>query len=545
MTRSRICVGLRVVAGVAVFSLGLSGCSKIDSSQPQQANQPTQADSRPVKAGGTLRIALDAEPDRLDPSLARTLVGRNVFASMCEKLYDINEKLEVVPQLASALPELSNDGKTATVKLRTGLKFADGSTMDAQAVKTSLDRHRTLDGSARKSELASVTDVAVVDQATVSLKLKEAFAPLAAVLADRAGMILSPAAVAAKGADFATAPVCIGPFKFETRVAQDRIELVKDPNYYDAANVKLDKVIYRIIADDNTRFNNLRSGDIDVQFDVSPINVEELKGIGNLRLMRTDSLGYQGITVNTGNVAGLGKDPGKLAAPFDGPFATNAKVRKAFMLSIDREALNRTVFRGVYSAACGPIPAASPLSSDAAQACPKHDPEQAKNLLAEAGVQTPVKATLIVGNTPDGRRVGEAIKSMVTGGGFDIQLEPTEFASSLDLTDAGKFQIFQIGWSGRGDPDGNIAQFVQTKGSQNISGYSNSEVDSWINEARAAQDLAKRKELYGKVVGKLQEDAPLIYLWRQPNLLGLTDKVGQIRMYGDGLIRVNVAGFVE
>jgi peptide/nickel transport system substrate-binding protein len=339
--------------------------------------------------------------------------------------------------------------------------------------------------------------------------------------------------------------VCIGPFKFATRVAQDRIEVVKDPNYYDAGNVKLEKVIYRIIADDNTRFNNLRSGDIDVQFDVSPINVEELKGIGNLRLLRTDSLGYQGITVNTGNVAGLGKDPGPLAAPFAGPFASNAKVRKAFMLSIDREALNRTVFRGVYTPACGPIPAASPLSSDAAQACPKHDPEEAKKLLAEAGVQTPVRASLIVANTPDGRRVGEAIKSMVTGGGFDIQLEPTEFASSLDLTDAGKFQIFQIGWSGRVDPDGNIAQFVQTKGSQNVSGYSNPEVDQWINEARAAQDVAKRKEMYGKVIGKLQEEAPLIYLWRQPNLLGMSDKVGQIKMYGDGLIRVNAAGFVE
>jgi peptide/nickel transport system substrate-binding protein len=544
MSRSRVRVGARLLATAATISLVLTGCAKIDNpQQPQQGE--AQTDNRAVKAGGTLRVALDAEPDKLDPSLARTLVGRNVFVSMCEKLYDVNEKLEVVPQLAAAMPEISQDGKTVTIKLRSGLKFADGTVMDAAAVKTSLDRHRTVEGSARKSELTSVTDVAVKDPATVTITLKEAFAPLAAVLADRSGMIMSPAAIAAKGADFASAPVCIGPFKYASRVAQDRIEVVKDPNYYDADKVKLDKITYLIIADDNTRFNNLRSGDIDVQFDISPINVEELKGLGNLSMISNESLGYQGITINVGNVAGLGKDPGTLAAPFAGAMSTEAKVRKAFALSIDREALNRTVFRGVYTPACGPISPESPLASDASQACPKHDPAEAKKLLGEAGVQTPFKVSLIVGNTPDGRRTGEALKSMAAEGGFDVQLEPTEFASSLDLTDAGKFQVFQIGWSGRVDPDGNIASFVQTKGSQNISGYSNSDVDGWINEARATQDTGKRKELYGKVVGKLQEDNPLIYLWRQKNLLGISKKVAQVKMYGDGLMRFNTAGFVE
>jgi len=215
------------------------------------------------------------------------------------------------------------------------------------------------------------------------------------------------------------------------------------------------------------------------------------------------------------------------------------------MLSIDREALNRTVFRGVYDPACGPVTPANPLSSDAAQACPKHDPAAAKKLLSDAGVQTPVKVNFIIGNTPDGRRIGEAIKSMAADGGFDVQLEPTEFSASLDVTDAGKFQMFQIGWSGRVDPDGNITPFVSTKGSQNISGYSNSDVDQWLNDARATQDVSKRKELYGKIVGKLQEDAPLIYLYRMKNLIGVSNKVGQVQMLGDGLIRVGTAGFVE
>src|ERR1041384_473790 len=107
-------------------------------------------------------------------------------------------------------------------------------------------------------------------------------------------MIMSPTAIKAEGANFATNPVCVGPFKFSTRVAQDRIEVVKDPNYYDAAKVHLDKVIYRIIADGTTRFNNLRSGDVEVEDAVQSTDVEGLKAESKLRLLSSDSLGYQG-----------------------------------------------------------------------------------------------------------------------------------------------------------------------------------------------------------------------------------------------------------
>lgn len=538
MTASRILI-------TAIAFTVLTGCGSIKSdSNGQQAQQQASTDSRPIKQGGTLRVALDGEPDKLDPSLSRTLVGREVFQAICEKLYEADANLNLVPQLAAALPDVSPDGKTVTIKLRTGLKFADGTVMDAAAVKTSLDRHRTLTGSQRKSELGPLTDVSVVDPATVALHLSQPFSPLTSQLADRAGMIMSPAALA-KTPDFGTAPVCVGPFKFATRVAQDRIEVVKDPNYYNAANVKLDKVVFRTVPDSTTRFNNLRSGDIDVLFNVSTVNVDELKSIPNLRLLSTDSLGYQGITVNLANANGVGQAPGALAASVAGPMSSDPRVRQAFSLSIDRDAITKTVFRGVYTPACGPISPAAQLSSDVAQACPKHDPAAAKRLLADAGVPTPVKVNLTVVNDPDNRRVGEAIKSMAAEGGFDVQLEPTEFASSLDLTDAGKYQMFRIGWSGRIDADGNITTFVQTKGSQNISGYSNPQVDQWLNDARATQDTAKRKDLYGKVIAQIQQDNPLIYLYRAKNLVGLSDKVGGVKMYSDYILHFDGAGFVQ
>jgi len=532
---------LKSSTALAALAVIVAGCSPVSS---PSTTQSSGTDARTAKNGGTLRVALAAEPDKLDPTLARTLVGRTVFNAICEKLYDVDSKLTVVPQLAAALPEFSADGMTVTIKLRTGIKFADGTTMDATAVKTSLDRHRSLAGSARASELSSVADVAVTDPATVSIKLKVPFTPLTAVLADRSGMILSPAALKTSGdANFATSPVCVGPFKFASRIAQDRIEVVKDANYYDAAKVHLDGITYKIIADAATRLNNLRSGDVEVLDAVAATDVETLRSDPNLSLITSESLGYQGLTLNLGNVDGVGKAPKQLSAPYAGPVATDKRVRQAFEMSLDRAAINQVVFRGQFSPACGPISPASPFSSEAAQACAKHDPAAAKALLATAGVATPVKVSMVIGNTPDARRLGEAIQAQVKEGGFDLQLQPVEFAASLAQTDAGKFQIFQIGWSGRVDPDGNIANFVRSGGSQNICGYANPDVDSLIDQARKTPDVAARRDLYGQVITKLHDDAPLIYLYRQKNLTGVSSKIVGVNVYGDGLLRFGSAGF--
>src|SRR2546421_2835979 len=175
MIRSRVRGGaLRLTTAAAGLVLVLTGCAQVDS--PQRAGG-TGGDDRAVKAGGTLRFALDGEPGNLDPTLFNSLPGRIVFNAICEKLYDVNEKMQVVPQLAAAMPEVSADGLQAKVKLRTGLRFADGTTLDAAAVKTSLDRHRTLEGSLRKTELANVAEAAVVDPATVEFRLSKPYSP--------------------------------------------------------------------------------------------------------------------------------------------------------------------------------------------------------------------------------------------------------------------------------------------------------------------------------------------------------------------------------
>src|SRR3954451_16772098 len=130
-----------------------------------------------IQAQTTLRIGLAEDPDILDPTLARTYVGRIVFASLCDKLFDVDEKLNIVPQLALS-QETLDDGKTVIIKLRPNVKFHDGEPMDADAVKFSIDRHMTMQGSFRKPELATVDKVEVVDPLTVKLLLKAPFSPL-------------------------------------------------------------------------------------------------------------------------------------------------------------------------------------------------------------------------------------------------------------------------------------------------------------------------------------------------------------------------------
>ena len=194
----------------------------------------------------TLRIALRQDLDVLDPTLATTYVGRIVFAGLCDKLFDIDEKLNIVPQLATGY-EWADD-KTLVIHLRPGVKFHDGEVMDAAAVKYSLERHLTMQGSFRKSEISSIDHVEVVDPATVRIALKSPSGAFLAQLTDRSGMICPPKATEAAGKDFALHPVCSGPFKFVERVPQDHVTLERFADYWDAKDIHFDKVIYQVFA---------------------------------------------------------------------------------------------------------------------------------------------------------------------------------------------------------------------------------------------------------------------------------------------------------
>src|SRR4029453_1279915 len=174
-------------------------------------------------------------------------------------LFDIDEKLNVVPQLATS-HETSPDGLTVTIKLRPGVKFHDGEVFDAAAAKYSLERHLNMKGSFRKPEIASINSIEIVDPSTIKLILKPPFSPLLAQLTDRAGMMVSPKAAEAAGDKFGLKPVCAGPYKFVERVQQDRLVIEKFADYWNKDHVLIDRITYLPIVDSTVRLATLRWG---------------------------------------------------------------------------------------------------------------------------------------------------------------------------------------------------------------------------------------------------------------------------------------------
>src|SRR5215813_3792558 len=238
----------------------------------------------PALAQTTLRIGLAEDPDNLDPTTAGSYVGRIVLAGLCDKLFDIDEDLKVVPQLALS-HETSLDGMTVTIKLRPGVKFHDGEPFDAAAAKFTLDRHMTKPGSFRKAELAQVDKVEVADPLTIRLLLKAPFSPLIAQLTDRAGMMVSPKAVKEAGDKFVEKPVCAGPFRFVERVVQDHITVERFADYWDKDRIHIDRVIYVSMPDSTVRFANLRSGQLDLIERLLATDIPAVKSDPKLRLV--------------------------------------------------------------------------------------------------------------------------------------------------------------------------------------------------------------------------------------------------------------------
>jgi peptide/nickel transport system substrate-binding protein len=479
----------------------------------------------PAVEAQQLRIGLREDPDLLDPTLARTFVGRIVFAGLCDKLFDINDRLEIVPQLATGYRW--EDPTTLLITLREGVRFHDGDAVTAEAVAYSLNRHLTLQGSFRRGEIGSMTSVEVVNPTTVRIKLREAFAPFVSQLTDRAGMIISPRAAEAAGRNFGNRPVCAGPMRFVERVAQDRIVLERFPEYWDAGRIHIQRVTYMPIPDGNVRLANLQSGALEMVETLEANDVRSVQRNNRLRVAMGDELGYQGITFNIGN--------GPRAQT---PFGQNPRIREAFELAIDRAAVNQVVFEGVHSITAQPLPPANPYHVRNFQPEPRNL-ARARQLLAEAGVRTPLPVEMTVPNNPDLRQAAEVIQAMVREAGFDLRINAMEFASSLQAAVRGEFETYLLAWSGRADPDGNTWTFIHSQGPQNDGKYSNPEVDRLLNAARVETDVEKRRGLYAEAFQiALRQDRHRMYLWHRKQIVGHTARLQGFRPNPDGLIRL-------
>ena len=474
-------------------------------------------------AAGTLRYGLEQDPDILDPARNGSYGDRVVFTAMCDQLLDTDARLNYVPQLATAWA-WSEDRLALDLTLRPGVLFQDGAPLDAEAVRLNLERYRSAPESLRKAELAPIAGIDVTGPLSLRIRLSQPYAPLLSLLANRPGTPLSPRVLARKPDEIAANPVCAGPFRFVSRVAQDRIVLERFPGYWNAASIKLDRIEFRIATDANVRRVNLQSGAFDVVGRLAPTDIAAVEADRRLRVLSSPSLGFQIISFNLAR--------GPMA---DTPFARDRRVREAFELSIDREALNQVVYEGRYVPS-NQTEAPGSRYNDALHPPPRRDLPRARALLSEAGLDR-VQLRLIVGNDPVTAQVGQVIQAMAAEAGIDVLLTTMESATTVAATKAGDYQAAMVIWSGRPDPDGNISIWMSCKGFLNWGGYCNPALDRALAAAAQTTDEPARARLYAQAAAIWLADRPHMVLYHFTWLWGARAGVAGLVPRPDGLLR--------
>ncbi len=475
--------------------------------------------------GGTLTVAIDSNMKNLDPLKSTLLVDRQIHYQLYDSLVAIGPDLKIVPDLADSWD--TSDPKAIVFKLHQGVKFQDGTDFDANAVKFNIDRILNTASSPRNSEIASVASVDVVDQYTVKFNLTQPFAPLLATLVDRAGMMLSPAAIQKAGDSLTTAPVGAGtgPFRFVEWQQDDHLTLERNPNYWkkDANGDPLpylDKLVYKIIPDENNRLNNLKTGDVDIAQRPPAKDIAAVKKDSAFVYKDTPALEFDGVELNVAT------------EPFN-----NKALRQAVAYAIDRDAIVQTVFYGLGVVSNGPI--SPPLPPYDANYKPyTRDVNKAKSLLAAGGKPNGFSFDLLItSNSPQQEQQAELIKDELKEIGVTVNIVPEEFTKLVDDTQTHHFTASILGWSGRIDPDGNTYNHFHTGGGFNDPQYSNQQVDALLDQARASYQAEQRNTLYRQINQLVTDDAPWIFIYHPVTIELHTPKVKGFVLIADGIQR--------
>lgn len=516
-----------------VLILGACGNSETPESQSNDNNQTgetdtttddssTSGDSNSDTSKDTLVIGLDDDPPQLDPHLSSAAVDRQTYQSLYNKLLDIDENLNIIPELAKSWVA-SSDGKTYTFELEQGVLFHDGEPFNAEAVKFNFERMLDPDlGSPRRAEVNLIEEINVVGEYTVEVKLSAASSPFLSGLTDRAGMMVSPKAVKELGDDFSNQPVGTGPFKFSERVRSSHIELVKFDDYWRDLP-EFDKVIIRPYSDENVRVTNLISGELDIINRIAFKDIESLKNNSDITLSQVDSLGFQGIHFNIEK------------APFN-----NKKLRQAINYAIDRKAIAKVVFHdGVIPAVGGISPVSWAYTNFESG---DRDLEKAKQLLQESGAEN-VSFTLTMAPRPTEELIAQMVQNMLGEIGITVEIEMVEFGTILEKLANSDFDAVRLGWSGRIDPDGNLYRFYKTGANNNYTGFSNERVDELLELGRTESDTQERIKIYEEINQIIWDEAPYINLYHEIDFKAYKSNVNGFKHIADGMIRTETITF--
>jgi peptide/nickel transport system substrate-binding protein len=308
------------------------------------------------------------------------------------------------------------------------------------------------------------------------------------------------------------------------RVQNDRVVLEKFAGYWDAGKYPIQKVIFQPIPDSTVRLANLRSGSLDMLERLAPSDVASVKSDTNLNFISMSGLGFYDLTFNVSNGARAPKA------------FKDKRVREAFELAIDRDAINQVIGGGIFAPINQAIPKNSPYF-DASLKTTKRDIPKAKALLKAAGFEK-LDVELTFGNNTVSNQMAQMLQAMLSEAGINLKLRPTDYAAALNASTKGDFELLYLGWSGRTDPDGNLHQFVTCKGNLNYGRYCNPDVDKLLDDARVKSSVADRKTAYDAAQKILADEDPIIYLYAQPWPYAMSKKVQGFTPYPDGLIRL-------
>lgn len=459
-----------------------------------------------VKMKDTLVVGQGADAKTLDPHATNDQPSSRVAVQIYSQLVETDKDMNIVPGLAESWKSL--DDKTTQFTLRKGVKFHNGEELKASDVKFTLE---AMIASPTVAHIVnSISTVEVVDDYTVNVITKEPFGPLLYHLTHTAASILNEKAVKAAGDSYGQKPVGTGPYQFVDWAVGDRITLKAFDNYY-GGKQEIPNVIFRNIPEGTNRAIALETGEIDIGYDLEPIDKDTVRSKDNLALVEEESF----------SVAYLGFNTKK--APYD-----NVKVRQAISYAINADDIVEAVLMGAGS------PSSSPIGPKVFGFNPnieryKQNFDKARELLTEAGYADGFKTSIWTNDNPTRVQIAQVLQAQLRQIGIDMSIEVVEWGAFLDGTSRGDHDMFIMGWvTVTGDADyGLYALFNSAThgGAGNRSFYSNAEVDQLLNQARTSTDAGERKELYGKIQVILQNEVPTFSIYDQYQNIGIQKNV--------------------
>ncbi len=448
--------------------------------------------SLPLAAAQTLTTATTSNPPTLDPQKTFNGFAFGVTTHVYETLFRVTPEGDVEGLLAAGWEYVDPDRLRVT--LQEGVTFTDGTPLDAEAVKASLER--LLDPATAapgRFVVSAIGSVEVVDGSTVDIVTAEPFAPLLAHLAHPVTAIVP----VAHGDDLARQPVGSGPYVFDSWTQGDTVVLTANEGYWGGAP-EIERVVFRVIPEVSTQVVELRSGGIDVLFNIPADNYRQLENDAGLETNAFLGWGSVHVGFNTAH-----------------PKLQDVRVRQAIAHAIDKQLIVEEFLGGLAEVGVAPIPPTVRFAASDLEEPYPYDPDRAAQLLSEAGAEG-LSLTLDVYQNPDLEAVAQVLQAMLADVGVDLDVRVQEYAAYAETTAQDQVEMYATSWGTVTlDADYTLYAFFHSSEipTNNVARYSVPEVDDALEAARATPDDAQRAELYRMVQERALADVPMVTLY--------------------------------